>query len=633
MLVIIAILAAILVIQMINQDFTTAIIRADLALQGMQIRAESLELVNEAHHYILPGTDAPMREDLRQKIYSRRVLIDRLIEETVDMTTPGDLAERTRLARIQERVVNLYLQINRLIEAYDAEGTLGPETTAAIDVLIAEYAQPLTLEISAFQQYELSRVRETQNSALRLMQTTLAGMVVVALVAISFTGSTVWALFHSIVFPLDRLRDGVNRLRQGELEHNIPIEARNEIGLLAETLNSMAAQLRQTLMGLENNLQDLKQAQEEQRRSEEHYRSLFNGIPIGLYRSTREGKVLAANPALVTLLHYPDFATLAANSSVSFYVDPNDRLRWQARMDHHGQVRHYEVRMRCYDGSILWMRENSYSILDENNQLLYYEGSLEDITSLKQAEEAIQKLNAELELRVVERTEQLQIANKELEAFSYSVSHDLRAPLRALDGYSKLLTEEYAHALDEQGLEYLQRLRQASQRMGDLIDDLLMLSRITRRDIQRSRVDLAEIARTVTAELRTNHPERQVEIVIPDQLFAKADPNLIRIVLENLIGNAWKFTAKHARARIEFGMAPDQQGKPVYFVRDDGAGFDMNYVHRLFGAFQRLHASDDFEGTGIGLATVQRIVRRHGGQIWAEGAIERGAAFYFTLAE
>jgi signal transduction histidine kinase len=242
----------------------------------------------------------------------------------------------------------------------------------------------------------------------------------------------------------------------------------------------------------------------------------------------------------------------------------------------------------------------------------------------------LQRAHNELEQRVIERTLQLEAANKELEAFSYSVSHDLRAPLRSIDGFSQALFEDYADKLDAQGRDDLQRVRGASQRMAQLIDDLLELSRVTRGQINRQTVDLSALARTIAAELHNSEPEREVEFAVAEGLSASCDPRLLRIVLENLLRNAWKFTGNHQRARIEFGRS-HSNGQSAYFVRDDGAGFDMAYADKLFGAFQRLHAMTEFNGTGIGLATVQRIIRRHGGQVWAEGQVEQGATFYFTL--
>jgi len=241
------------------------------------------------------------------------------------------------------------------------------------------------------------------------------------------------------------------------------------------------------------------------------------------------------------------------------------------------------------------------------------------------------KAQQELEQRVQERTAQLEGVNKELEAFSYSVSHDLRAPLRGIDGFSKALLEDYGDKFDENGKQFLNRVRAAAQRMAELIDNLLALSQVTRGELIREKVNLSSLARSVAAELKQGAPGRDVKFDLPDDVLVEGDPRLLLIVLENLLGNAWKFSSKHSRARVEFGVATDD-GETIYYVRDDGAGFDMTYAGKLFRAFQRLHQANEFQGTGIGLATVARIVHRHGGRVWAESEVEKGATFCFTLS-
>lgn len=252
---------------------------------------------------------------------------------------------------------------------------------------------------------------------------------------------------------------------------------------------------------------------------------------------------------------------------------------------------------------------------------------LRDVTEAREAEGAINALNNDLK----QRASQLEAANRELEAFSYSVSHDLRAPLRSIDGFSQVLLEDFADRLTDEAQDSLQRIRAASQRMSQLIDDMLTLSRLTRGSVNRSDIDLSRVAASIVEDLRNRDPQRQVEAKIAEGVRGHADPHLMHAALGNLLENAWKFTGRHPLAHIEFGSYQDAKGRTVYFVRDDGAGFDMAYAGKLFGAFQRLHAMGDFSGTGVGLATVQRVIHKHGGEVWANAAVGQGATFYFTL--
>jgi signal transduction histidine kinase len=324
-------------------------------------------------------------------------------------------------------------------------------------------------------------------------------------------------------------------------------------------------------------------------------------------------------------------AETSTDVGLAFYRGESRKLIEAAVKDavEHGKPYDLELEMVTAKDNHKWVRTIGQPVV-ENGVVTKVWGSFQDITERKRVEEEIRRLNADLERKVAERTAELEAANRELEAFSYSVSHDLRAPLRSIDGFSQAVLEDYAAALDDRGRDYLQRLRSASQRMGELIDDMLQLSRVTRAGMRRETVDLSALAGSVAAELRDADPGNRVEVVIQPGLRAEGDAKLLRIALVNLMSNAWKFTGRQPSARIELGAQINEE-EHAFFVRDNGVGFDMAYVGKLFGAFQRLHSQDEFPGTGIGLATVQRIINRHGGRVWAEAAVSKGATFYFSL--
>jgi PAS domain S-box-containing protein len=278
------------------------------------------------------------------------------------------------------------------------------------------------------------------------------------------------------------------------------------------------------------------------------------------------------------------------------------------------------------DGKARWFSATKVPILDNDGGVSGIVGISRDITERMLAEEEIHRLNQDLQNHASE----LESLNKELESFSYSVSHDLRSPLRSIDGFSHAILEDYNEILPEQGRDYFMRIRLAAQRMGELIDDLLALSRVTRATTERKQVNLSVLAEEILNALRRGEPEREVNISIEKDLIVDGDPQLLKIALDNLLGNAWKFTSKREKASIEVGLQNDA-GEQTYFVRDNGAGFNMAYADKLFGAFQRLHRPADYPGTGIGLATVQRIIHRHGGRIWAESLEGEGATFFFTF--
>ena len=382
------------------------------------------------------------------------------------------------------------------------------------------------------------------------------------------------------------------------------------------------------------------QAEAARRQSEDQLRGLVNSV---------EGVVWEADPQTFAflfvssqaeqLLGYPPQRWLEEPNFWIEHVHPDDRERTAtlcraatAAM----QNQTFECRMMAADGRVVWVRA-IVSVVVEDGRPVRLRGILLDVTAqheaaaaLRRSQDELQTLNRELEQRVGERTAQLEAANRELQAFGYSVSHDLMAPLRAIDGFVRIVAEDDGAALSDASRAHLQRVIANVSRMATLIDRLLELSRVTRAQLHRRQVDLSALARSVAAELQQSEPGRCVAVSIAPDLVADADAQLVRVVLQNLLANAWKYTGRKDAAHIEFGAMTGTQ-PPVFVVRDDGAGFDMADAGRLFVAFQRLHVADEFVGTGIGLATTRRIIERHGGRIWAESAVGRGAAFFFTL--
>ena len=480
--------------------------------------------------------------------------------------------------------------------------------------------------------------------------TLLIILITVAVVLLAWVGGKILVLR-----PMNALMDATHRLGQGDLNTRTHLAyTADEFGRLAQSFDRMAE-------ALETRQAEIARAEAEAEllRSRAMFENLFKSLP-GLYLVlTPDLKIFAVSDAYLKATMtkreeiighelfeiFPDnpddtSATGTANLRASL-----ERVRQSANTDSM-PIQKYDIRRP--DGTFetrYWSPINS-PVLGIDHQLEYIIHRVEDVTAFVQQKShptnetiemhtRMEQMEAEIfqsTQKIQAANQQLNAANQELEAFSYSVSHDLRAPLRSIDGFSQALLEDYTEQLDEQGKDYLNRVRNATQRMGHLIDDMLTLSRVTRTQMQHGTVDLSTLANEVIQELQSDEPTRKVDIHIEPGLSADGDAQLLRVVLTNLLGNAWKFTSKTECATITFSAIRHPNDKTEFFVRDNGAGFDMRYAQKLFGAFQRLHLLSDFAGTGVGLATVQRIVHRHGGKIRGEGIPGQGATFFFTLS-
>lgn len=458
---------------------------------------------------------------------------------------------------------------------------------------------------------------------LRQIYRSVALFLAIALVVLlisSYAAFVLSARFQKLVSEpiLDLARTAKDISRKGDYSARALRRSADELGVLVDGFNEMLGQIQ----ARDNTL----------RETLSRYEATLESTADGILVVDNEGKIVSFNRRFVEMWKLPDdvLAIHDEDRALAFVLDqlkaPEAFLSRVRELYAQPQAESLEY-VYFKDGRVFERYSHPQQM---GEKILGRVWSFRDVTLRKRAEAELRKLTLELEQRVAERTAELSTLNKELESFSYSVSHDLRSPLRAIDGFSLALLRDLSGKLDPAQLDRLQRIRTAARRMGEIINDMLTLAHVARSEMRREQVDLSQLARGVAATLKESQPEREVAIEIDPGAQVQGDSHLLRIVVENLLSNAWKFTSKTPRARIEFKVL-EQEGRPVYVVRDNGVGFDPAFSDRLFKPFVRLHSSAEFPGTGVGLATVSRIIGRHGGRVWAEGAPGKGAAVYFTL--
>jgi PAS domain S-box-containing protein len=581
------------------------------AEMAAKIRVANFELNILTQEYLLYG-GARVESQIRLRHRSMRALLDRM---TIDSPAQRDLISALRQGHEQLGSFHVLL----------LEGTVAAREQIVGALLVK--AQDIRR-----QSEQLADLQHMQVVALQRRANTLVILAIAALAASSMLLLSLMA--RRLIGGVRLLGEGMRRVADGDLEHAIPNAASDELGALAHSFNSMSDRLKEsyTSIGkLEDEVARRKKVEEALIESEDKFRYMFEYSSIGKSITSPGGQVFV-NQSFCDLLGRSREEML--NTRWQEITHPEDIAPTQQAIDGllsgEQESARFIKRYLHKNGAVVWVDVSTSLRRDAAGAPLYFMSNVIDITDRKRAEDELHQLNAELERRVAERTATLQAANMELEAFSYSVSHDLRAPLRAIDGFSRKVMAGHGDRLDAEGRRQLQVVRDNAQRMGQLIDDLLAFSRMGRREMARQVLDMNTMVASVVAELAAAEPHRAIQFAVSPLPTSQGDAAMIRQVWVNLLSNAVKFSRQRAVAHIAVGGGVEN-GEARYWVRDDGAGFDMQYGAKLFGVFQRLHRQDEFEGTGVGLAIAQRILHRHNGSIRGEGKPDAGATFSFAL--
>lgn len=545
-----------------------------------------------------------------------------LIIESHSDTSESDIINRTRLNLAKVR--SLFLKIIT-IENLNAEHMPAPAKILInrINSQARLLSQQIVSDVNRIKDYSQTNLNNTENNLTFIIQSTLL------LIAISFLLMTYW-IRRSFLSPILKLNEHSSRLSQGDYHAKIDLQGSNEITDLSRSFNVMSKTIAEKIDSLIKNAETLEKSKQKLEQSilntkpaELLYKEIFSSAADCLISINDTGIIQTINPAGEKIFGYREAELIGKNITIimpSPYKEKHDSYLANYKKTGEATIigRGRQVEGLRKDGTVMPIALAISEIHLEG--AVYYSGVLRDITEELEAKESMLNVNQKLEA-----------TNKELEAYAYSISHDLRSPLRAIDGYSMILIEDFADKLDDEALLYLSRIRTGTGKMGELITDMLKMSRITQETLNIKHLNLAQLAEEEIVCQRAAHSDRDIEFSCENIVPAYGDEVLIRAVLENLLGNAVKYTAKQLTAKIEFSYTQAADGQAVFTIKDNGVGFNMDYKDKLFKAFQRLHKNNEFEGSGIGLATVQRIIERHNGKIWAESEPNKGAIFYFTL--
>lgn len=502
------------------------------------------------------------------------------------------------------------------------------DLSAALSEPILHVSRPIALggQLVGTMQFGLSTAVIARAKADLLRQGAI-----IAAIEIVLTFALLSVLGYWLTSHLQAFVEGSQAVAQGRFDLVLPVKGDDEVAQLATTFNKMTGAVRERIDALA--------------RSEAEFRTLFEQAAVGIAHFSLDHQVIRTNAKLAEILRldrdevksfsWEDLSSTedwpaAQEACAALLTGGRASVEFEARWHKSKSTHSAAMYMQGRKGALAWVRVTASLHRDAGGSPGYYIAIVQDIGAEKAAQAEVQHYRQHLEDLVDARTHDLEATNRELEAFSYSVSHDLRAPVRTIGSFSAILRQDIGKRLDEESLDFLDRINRSATRMAQMIDALLELSRVGRAELRREPCDLSAIATEMCDELHQVRPGQQVDCVVEPGLKIVADPRLMGLVLQNLLGNAWKFSSKQPAARVEFGAVPNT-GRLTFFVRDNGVGFDGTHSARLFAPFQRLHAEGAFEGTGIGLATVQRIIQRHGGRVWAEGAPGKGATFYFEI--